>query len=98
MNRETLNLVFTILSPAILALACYAFNTKLDMQHSDLTAHTDAAVASLKQSITETYETQNAHAADMQKISDWTKSLQAGQTDQKLVLQHLTDVVSRNQP
>jgi hypothetical protein len=61
---------------------------------SDLTAHSDANVAGLKQAITENFETQAAHAADIAKISNWTQKLQDGQNDEKQAVLHLSDVIS----
>jgi hypothetical protein len=63
-------------------------------------AHSDAKIADLKQTITETYETQSAHAADISSVKTWVKDIQANQAalgqsqnDLKVGMQHLTDMV-----
>ncbi len=105
MNRETINLFVTILTPVLLGLGAYAFNAKLDTVKSDLTGHSDANVAGLKQAITESYETQAAHKGDMDAMTTWNKTLAQGQRDlsdkvdrnnveQRLAIQHLGDMIS----
>jgi hypothetical protein len=80
MKRDTVNLLFTVLTPLLGILIAWGFNAKLDGIKADVTAHTDAAVAGLKQANTEIFETQAAHSADMQKIGDWTRKIQDGET------------------
>lgn len=55
---------------------------------------TDLKVAALRQNVTDTFETQTAHSTDMKTLSEWTRSIAQGQTEQKLAIQHLTDVLA----
>ena len=97
MSKENLNLFITFFTPVFIAVCGVAFYSKLDTVRGDVLAHSDANVAALKQTITENYETQTAHAQDMQKIGDWTQKIQAAQNAQNLSIQHLTDVISTQQ-
>jgi hypothetical protein len=95
---------FTILTPIIISLGVWGFNAKTDSVQSTLTAHSDANVATLKQAITESYETQIAHSKDMDAMSVWNKALAQGQHDlsdkvdknnveQRLAIQHVSDKI-----
>ena len=90
------SIVLQIAVGLLIAVMGYAFNVKLDSNLDKSSAHTDAAVATLKQSITETYETQTAHSSDMDKIQQWNKQLSQGQSELKLSMQHITDMQSQH--
>lgn len=85
--REWVTCVGTILVLPALAWAWFTIQQSIEIKN-----------AALRQAITETYETQSAHAVDMHMLTDWTKTIQQGQTEQKLAIQHLTDVISIRRP
>lgn len=77
--REWANFIFT----SIAAAAIVYLNLRFDNQRLEI-----------ESGAAKTYETQDAHAADMRTLTEWTKNIQQGQTDQKLAIQHLTDVLA----
>lgn len=104
MNKDNINMFFTILTPVIISLGVWGFNAKVDGVKSDLTAHSDANVSTLKQAITESFETQSAHSKDMDAMTVWNKTLSQGQRDlsdkvdknnveQRLAIQHVSDKI-----
>lgn len=104
LDKDNINMFFTVLTPFVIGLGVWGFNSKLDSVKSDLSAHSDSNVSSLKQAITETYETQAAHGHDMETMSTWNKALAQGQRDlsdkvdknnveQRLAIQHVSDKI-----
>ena len=100
--KDNLNLALTIIGVLLIPLCAALFNSKVETAVATVTAHSDANVALLKQSITENYETQIAHASDMSAMKEWNKTLQLGQRDlsdkvdknnveQRLATQHISD-------
>ena len=109
MSKENFNLLVTVLTPVICALLGFGFFAKLDSVKSDLTAHSDSNVSTLKQVITETYETQAAHKSDMDSMTAWNRTLAQGQRDlsdkvdknnveQRLAIQHVSDKIESLKP
>lgn len=75
MKRETVNLFFTICTPIVCGVCAFAFLAKLDSVKSDVNAHTDAGVATLRQEMTANYETKDAHTADINAVKEWDRSI-----------------------
>ncbi len=104
MKRETVNLIFTVCTPIVCAVAAAAFLYKLDSVKSDVNAHADGNTAQLRQEMTANYETKDAHAADIQAVKDWNKTISTkvdadheqtmtALNQHSLALQALTDAV-----
>jgi hypothetical protein len=102
--RDNLNLLITFLAFLLIPAGGAFLNSKMDTQTATITAHSDAAVAALKQSITENYETASAHKTDMDALTVVNKTLWQGQRDlsdkvdknnveQRLAIQHLGDMI-----
>jgi hypothetical protein len=100
--RDNLNLALTVLGVLLIPLCAALFNSKIETAVTAVTAHSDANIAILKQSITENYETQLSHTSDMSAMKEWNKTLQLGQRDlsdkvdknnveQRLATQHISD-------
>ena len=77
--REWGNFIFTTIGLA----AIVYLNLRCANQRLEIEAAADKV-----------YETQTAHSRDMLQLTEWTKNIQQGQTDQKLAIQHLTDVMA----
>ena len=87
--RENLNLLITAAAFLLIPIGGGYLKSQMDTQTATITAHSDANVAALKQSITESYETQAAHKSDIESMAAWNKTLAAGQ-------QSLADKVDKN--
>ena len=105
--RDNLNLGLTVLAVLLIPLCAALFNSKIETATTTVTAHSDANVAILKQSITENFETQVAHTTDMAAMKEWNKTLQSGQrelsekvdknnVEQRLAIQHIADKIDNN--
>lgn len=103
-TRDNINLIVTVLAFLLIPCGGAFLNAKMDTQTATITAHSDANVAALKQSITEQYETQGSHKADMDALTVVNKTLWQGQRDlsdkvdknnveQRLAIQHLGDMI-----
>lgn len=77
--REWANFAATVLGAA----AIVYLNLRFDNMKLEIESAAD-----------KTYETQAAHTKDMLQLTEWTKNIQQGQTEQKLSIQHLTDVLA----
>ena len=108
MKRETVNLIFTICTPLVCGVCAFAFLAKLDSVKSDVNAHTDAGVATLRQEMTANYETKDAHGSDMQTVREWNKTIStkvdsdheqtmAALNQHSLALQALADTIANQQ-
>ncbi len=102
MKFEKLNLAVTILTPIVAALIGGWLTLKIQNSSQEVQAHSDANLAALKQSITESFETQAAHAADVTSLKQWNQTVsqnvkdlsttvQQNNVEQRLAIQHLGD-------
>lgn len=108
-TRDNLNLVATVIGVVMIPLAGAFLNSKLETTTAQITAHSDANVAALKQAITEQYETQAAHKTDMNSMTEWNKTISQSQRDlsdkvdknnveQRLAIQHVSDKIESLKP
>ncbi len=106
-KSELINNIVTVLTFLLIPFVGWVVLGKIDESLKDGNAHTDSAVATLKQSITENYETQTAHAADISAMKQWNqnlnesvKSLSQTVNDDhvatSVAIQQLTDAVNAN--
>jgi uncharacterized membrane protein len=104
-TRDNLNLAVTILAFVMIPVAGAFLNSKLDTQTATITAHSDAAVSSLKQEMTDKFETKDSHNADLQAVKDWNRTIStkvdtdheqtmAALGQHSLALQALTDALA----
>jgi len=77
--REWANLILTIVA--------VFFAGYLNLRFSNQKLEIEAAAS-------QRYETREGHDADMHQLTDWNRKLSEGQQDQKLAIQHLTDVMA----
>ena len=98
-----------IIGVVTIPLAYGYFNSRIDNVTSTITAHSDSNVAALKQTMTESYETQAAHKLDIDAMTSWNKTMALGQqnlsdkfdknnVETRLAIQHLGDQLDHISP
>jgi len=77
----------SILTPAIIIALGFYGNSKLNEAES----HSDADVAALKQSITESYEKKSEHDSDINQIKQQDQIMEDKQTEISISIQKIAD-------
>ncbi len=113
-EKSKISLVFVwAIILGVCAVCAFLYSIKSDVasvrsdmivQTGLLTAHSDANVAQLKQTMTEQYETQASHKQDMDAVTSWNRVITQNQRDLsdkfdknnvdiRMAIQHLGDML-----